>query len=201
MPSPKLDCQAKEPSLCRYHGTRSETYAATLKGRLEVAGEAYKAAQHTSRAYAAYSLLRESQNSYYATDKGLSELESILDTPEISANQKNEAEKVYNSALAYRKVYEKNLNINTIFPPTPPTPYKRLPMGSGLTSDGITNISTFSMDKGEMICNINWNSNLENLTLSYKEHFKDDVLIGQAKSLDEATRKATEWYNRNYNRK
>jgi hypothetical protein len=200
MPSPKLECQAKEPSLCRYHGTGSETYAATLKARLEVAGQAYKAAQHTSRAYAAFSLLRESQNSYYSTDKGLSELESMLDTPGISINQKIEAEKVYHSALAYRKVYEKNLNINTIFPPAPPAPYKRLPMGTGLIAEGITNISTFPLDK-EIICNINWNSNLENLTLSYKEKNKEDVLIGQAKSLDEATRKATEWYNRNYNRK
>lgn len=198
MPSSKFTCQAKEPALCRYHGSGSESYATTLKARLEVAGQAYKAVQHTSRAYASFSILKEAQNSYYATDTGILEIKSILKNNELALPYRTEVEKVYNAALSYRKLYEKNLSIDTIFPPRPPRPYVRLPMGVGLLENDTSNISTFIDEKNGITFNINWVHDQGHVMLSSSTNRDEDILIGQAQSVDEATRKATEWYNRNY---
>lgn len=194
-------CQAVMPARCRYHGLDSKMHTLVLKQKMDIATHTYKAFKGQPEAYAAYAVLREAQAEYYSTDQGLEEIETILLNSNLTTNENTEITAVHKKALETRITYERSITIDSALLPIAPKPYKELPPAqlTGLeTAEDTQNLSMFR-HLGKL-SSIDYSPDKGMVMFSTVTSAEDATLIGRAKTVEEATRKATAWYNKNFNR-
>ena len=193
-------CQAAVPAKCRYHGVDSVAHTKVLHQKMLIAIETYKAVRHEPQAYNAYATMRDAQKEYFSTTQGLGEIDDALAKNDISDNLRTQLETIRHSALAERALHEEAIDANS-----PITyaikPRKELPPShlSGLEQPGDPiNISLFKHN-GETL-SVNYDSARSIIYVTSKDTPEASEIIGRATNQEEALIKATEWYNRNFNR-
>lgn len=194
-------CQAGIPASCRYHGFDSVAHTRVLKQKLEIATQIYKAYHGQTEAYKAFATLREAQIEYYSTTQGLEEIEIVLSKTDLTSRQKTEISAVHKTALETRITYEKSITADSAFLPIAPKPYKELPPAqlTGAESENDTyNLSMFR--QAGKLSSIDYDPDKGLILFSTLKNAEEATLIGKAENVEEATRKATAWYNRNFNR-
>lgn len=193
-------CQAELPAYCRYHGFDSIVHTLVLKQKMELATQVYKAYKGQPEAYKSFAALREAQTEYYSTNQGLEEIEIILLQEDLTSNQQLQITAVHKKALETRITYENSLTAESAFLPVAPKPYRELPPAQ-LTeienNNNTYNLSAFIQDGKHST--INYEAEEGMVVYSVLNKSKNSTLIGRAKNLEEATRKATVWYNKNFN--
>jgi len=195
-------CQAAIPSKCRYHGADSLKHTELLKNKMIIATETYKALKNKDEAYMAYSIMREAQKEYYATTDGLLEIENVLNNPLLKSHQRDAIEAIYKTATEQRLSYEKSATAESAFAvPASLKPYLPLPepnTNENNLESNLHNISAFSHE-GKPVT-IDYSIEKELILFSHTTSPEDSILIGRAKTIEEAERKATAWFNRQFNR-
>ena len=192
----KNHCQAKDPSSCKYHNAQKGVYERMLKNKLLVAKAAYDIAKDTPSRFEAYSSLKQTQEAYYATDSGLKELEYLLEVGTLSSKQNIEVQKLLQKSLIFRVNEETSSQeiVNKILP-KPPRKRSSLPSPENavhISSEHVP-LATFLLDNNKS--QIDWNSSSGEIVCFPVSNYEKFVIIGKAYSSDEATYKASHWYN------
>ena len=185
------DCQASIPANCKYHGVSSVPHTRMLKNKLLVATQTYQALKGTPQSYIAYSSLREAQNDYYATNQGMAEIENAISRKDLTEEQYARIDRIHQTAIDTRLAHEHSVTALSAFIP-PPKRYKSLPEAVEDTNRQAKNISTFSGPSGALMT-IDYIEEDKLIIVNSKD--RERIVIGQASSIEEATYKATSWYN------
>jgi len=194
------NCQAENPARCRYHGLDSAVHTQVLKQKMGIAVQSYKGCKNTSEAYVAFAALRDAQNDYYSTDQGLEEIEEILLDETLSENHKHQIKAIHKTALEARISYEKSATARSAFIPSAPRPYKALPPAQQVEESSLDTHNLSIFKQGGKMSSIDYNPDKKLIVFSTPASPDESTLIGRATTIEEATRKATAWYNENFNR-